>query len=159
MWLNRTTKQKSEASPGDMERAYGLVFTDGAGAPVSNAFWLYRPNLDAVEGFPSKYWIVTGDVVTLMDQPERDAVDAAELTASRDSTVSQLDGPEDILRAFMLLVVEEFNNHATRLNGIKDGISAANSLSDVKAAMVSVPTMPTRTAADLKAAIRNNLGS
>jgi hypothetical protein len=40
--------------------------------------WIINPDLSAVEGFPSKYWIITGDVVTLMSQAERDAVDAAE---------------------------------------------------------------------------------
>lgn len=37
--------------------------------------WIVNPDLSAVGGFPSRYWILTGDVVTLMSQAQRDAVD------------------------------------------------------------------------------------
>ena len=44
--------------------------------------WIINPDLTAVNGFPSKYWIITGDVVTLMSDVERAAVDAAEATTA-----------------------------------------------------------------------------
>ena len=73
------------------------------------AQWIHNPDLLAVTGFDSKYWIITGDVVTLMDQAARDAVDATELDAGRDATADQLDGLEDLIRAFALVVLDEIN--------------------------------------------------
>ena len=46
--------------------------------PIAN--YVEEPDLSAVTGQPNKYWIITGDVVTLMDAAARAAVDAAELT-------------------------------------------------------------------------------
>ena len=40
--------------------------------------WIHSPDMSAVTGWDSKYWIITGDIVTLMDLAARDAVDAAE---------------------------------------------------------------------------------
>lgn len=42
--------------------------------------WIINPDVSAVAGFATKHWTITGDVVTLMTQAERDAVDAAELS-------------------------------------------------------------------------------
>ena len=64
-WLNRATKQYSvNTSASDMAARFGGDFTDYA----SNAEWIYDPDMSAVTGEPSKYWIITGDVITLMDQ-------------------------------------------------------------------------------------------
>ena len=62
-YLHRTTKQyTTSVSPNDLQE------------PEVN--YVVNPDLSAVEGFPSIYWIITGDVVTLMDQAARDTVDA-----------------------------------------------------------------------------------
>lgn len=45
------------------------------------AQWIINPDLSAVAGFLPKYWIITGDVVTLMTPAERDAQDDADLLA------------------------------------------------------------------------------
>jgi len=58
---------------------------------------------------PRKYLKLTGDVLSELTQPEKDVVDVAELEAQRDAAAEQLTLTEDILRAFMLLVLEEFN--------------------------------------------------
>lgn len=42
------------------------------------ADWLIDPDLSQVVGAPRKYWKVVGNSVVLMDQQERDAVDARE---------------------------------------------------------------------------------
>lgn len=97
--------------------------------------WIINPDLSAVTGFDSKYWIITGDVVTLMSQAERDAVDAADLEAARDGIVNILDGTEEILRAFASVMVDEIN------------ILRANH------------SLPDRTLAQLKTAIRNKMGT
>jgi hypothetical protein len=97
--------------------------------------WIHNPDLSAVVGFSSKYWVVTGDVVTLMDQAARDAVDAAEVESRRDQVVAQLDQVEDVLRAFMLVVMDEINL-----------LRGQHALAD-------------RTVAQLRSAIRGKLGS
>ncbi len=43
--------------------------------------WIINPDLSAVAGLPTKYWKITGDVVTAMSQAERDVVDDNEVLA------------------------------------------------------------------------------
>ena len=76
------------------------------------ADWIINPDLSAVGGFPSKHWVITGDVVSLMDQADRDAVDAREaadaLTADRTANKLRIDD-ERVLKAFALVVLDEIN--------------------------------------------------
>ncbi len=58
---------------------------------------------------PRKYLKLTGDVLSELSQAEKDAVDAAALAAARDAVADALEQQEDILRAFMLIVIDEFN--------------------------------------------------
>ncbi len=111
-WLNRTTKQfLTEISSGGMMLRYpGEIFDDSAGTPISNANWIHAPDLTAVAGQPTKYWIITDDVVTLMSAAEQVVVDSAALDASRDAyAADQLDQEERILRAFMKVMLSEIN--------------------------------------------------
>ena len=95
-YLHRTTKQYQQSiSPIDLLE------------PESN--YVKDPDLLAVAGFNSQYWVITDDVVTLMSTSERDAVDTLARDAARDNNVNQLDGLEDLLRAFALVVLDEFN--------------------------------------------------
>jgi len=72
--------------------------------------WIINPDMSAVVGEPSKYWIITGDNVTLMDQAARDAVDAAEETAQLDSIADELDQTRTIMRAFAEVVLDQVND-------------------------------------------------
>lgn len=98
--------------------------------------WIHNPDMSAVVGEPSKYWTITDDVVTLMDQAARDVVDAAEVETRRDNVAAQLDQQEDLLRAFASIMVDELN------------ILRAE----------QKPILPPRTLAQLKTAMRNKLG-
>jgi hypothetical protein len=143
-FLHRTTKQ----------------FVNSGNDPDYPAVdWIRNPDLSAVEGFPAKYWEITGDVVSLMDQAERDAIDAAELEAQRDATASRLDLVEDVLRAFVLALLDERNRMADKFNALRAGIAGANNLADAKAAAAAIADEPLRSAADIKTVIRNKLGS
>ena len=53
--------------------------------------WIIDPDVSAVAGFPTRYWIITGDVVTLMDQAARDSVDAAIAQSAADVASSAAD--------------------------------------------------------------------
>lgn len=63
--LNRTTKE------------YLISVSTGF---YSTASWIINPDMSAVVGVPSKYWKITGDVVSEMSQAEKDAVDYPNLT-------------------------------------------------------------------------------
>ena len=117
--LNRTTKQL-------------ILSANTPGYPVGD--WIINPNMSAVVGYESKYWIITGDVISLMDQTARDAVDAQELSDSRDSIANELDHLEGIMRAFAGVVLDEINTLRTE------------------------HSLPDRTLAQLKTAIRGKLG-
>lgn len=52
--------------------------------------WIINPDLSAVIAFPTKYWTITGDVVTLQSQAQRDVTDDVEFqgfAAAADSEV------------------------------------------------------------------------
>lgn len=93
-FLNRTTRQY-------------VMSADPAEHPVVD--WIINPDVSSVAGFRTVYWIVTGDVVTLMDQAARDAVDAAEIESGRDETMTEIDDTEALLRAFAQSVMDELN--------------------------------------------------
>ena len=63
-WLHRTTKQE-------------LRSVSSASLPEPQANYIENPDLSAVVGWPNRYWLVTGDVVSLVDQATRDSIDAA----------------------------------------------------------------------------------
>lgn len=60
--LNRTTK------------VY-LVSVNTPDYPTAD--WIINPDLSGVQGVPVKYWKIVGDIVSEMNQSEKDAVDAA----------------------------------------------------------------------------------
>lgn len=118
--LNRTTKELIDSA-------------NTPDYPLAN--WIINPNLSAVSGFASKYWIITGDAVTLMSSAQRAAVDAAELTAARDAIANQIDAINTYGRAFAEIVMDEINI-----------LRAQHSL-------------PARSLSQLKTALRNKLGA
>lgn len=121
--------------------------------------WIINPDMSATIGFPSKYWVITGDEVTVMNQAQRDAVDAAEVAARRDSIVARLDQAEALERAELKATLDEFNLHAAKFNALFAAIAAASSLANLQTRVAALGDYPTRTLANLRTAIRNNLGS
>jgi soluble cytochrome b562 len=160
-WLIRATKQVFESgSPADMARQFGAAaWVDANGNAQTNALAIWQPDLSAVTGWPAKYWTLTGDVVSLLSQAQRDAVDAAELSDMRNAAVSQLQQQEDVLRAFMLIVLDEFNAHATKMNSLLTAIDNAASLAALKTAAGAISDHAIRTEQVLRDAIRNRLGT
>lgn len=71
--------------------------------------WIINPELSAVAGWPARYWKIDGNAVTLMTVEERNALDVADLNAARDGAVAALDGAEDLMRAFALVMLDEIN--------------------------------------------------
>lgn len=142
--LNRTTRQF-------------LASVNSPDYPVGQ--WIINPDLTAVVGFDSRYWTITGDAVTLMSVGERTTVDAAALVVARDSVTAQLDNFEDVLRAFMLTVLDELNLHALKHNAILTAIDSATTLLDIKAQIALVADYPARTSTQLRTTVRGKLGT
>ena len=134
-WLNRTTKQLTQSDATDMAAQFSGVFVDGSGNAISNADWIFQPDLSGVTGIPSKYWIITGDVVSEMDAAAKAVVDAAALTVQRDSQVAEMDETEGNLRQVLRILIDELNT-LRALHGL-----------------------PARTLAQLRTAIRNGYGN
>lgn len=98
--------------------------------------YISGPDLSPVAGIPSKYWIVTDDVVSEMSQEEKDFVDASTLSSQRDAAVDEMmDGLESNLRQLVRLMISEINILRTEHG------------------------LPARTLAQLKMAIRDGYGN
>jgi hypothetical protein len=123
--------------------------------PVSD--WIHEPNLSAVSGFASKYWNISGDVVTLMSEAERAAVDASDMGALRDSISEKIESQQSYERAFAEILLDELNMHAARVNAILNAIDNGSSLASIKTAVAAIADVPTRTLAQLRTALRNKL--
>jgi hypothetical protein len=142
--LNRTTKEYiRSANTGDY--------------PVEA--WIINPDLSAVDGFPDKYWVITGDVVSLMDQAQRDAVDAGNVDTGRDAVAALIDRVEAYERAFALALLDELNAHSTKINAILTAIDNGGTLAQVKTNIAAIADLGQRSVAQMKTAIRGKLGS
>lgn len=141
--LNRTTKQYLES-----------VNTPDYPA----AQWIHNPNLSAVQGWPSKYWTISGDNVLLMSEGERNNIDAIELSNSRDRTSNRMDDIEDIVRALGLSVIDLTNIHATSITDILNAVDNATNFTDLKTRIAAINDVAQRTGQQLKTQIRSKLG-
>ena len=121
--------------------------------------WIHNPDLSAVAGQPIKYRTVVGDTILLKTQAERDAIDAAELSARRDATAADLDIVEGIMRAFCLVLLDELNLHAARVTAILDAVDGASSLATLKTAVALIADVPQRNVGQIKTALRGKLGT
>ena len=108
--------------------------------------WIHEPDMSAVVGFASKYWIITGDVVTLMAQVDRDALDAADLVAQKDAEADNFDAEGTMFKAAMEVMVDGFNTLRQQFN---DTTSQVNQASNTN--------FQPYTLAQLKAAVRSKL--
>ena len=116
--------------------------------------WIINPDLSAITGFANQYWIITGDVITLMDQSARDAVDVTNLSDARDRIANELDKTQDATIEFFKLTIDELNNKADKINAILAAAAAATNLGSFKSEMALINNEPARTMAQLKTALR-----
>jgi len=102
-YLHRTTLQYlTSTSPNSL--------ADALSSYVEN------PDMTPVSGVPNKYWLLTGDIVSEMEQADKDVVDAAEAQVQEDSELFELD--RGILKRFVLVLLDEINRARTA-----DGVS------------------------------------
>lgn len=145
-YLHRTTKQYLvSVSPNELQEAPANYIED--------------PDLSSVAGVPNRYWKITGDVITEMNQSEKDAVDASLLSDSRDATVAQIDDVESIIRQMVVSIVRELNIVRNWTVDFKAEVASATSLGDLQSRVAGLPDLPDRTVAQFKAQIRSDLGN
>jgi hypothetical protein len=135
-YLHRTTKQYLQSiSP--------------ASLPEPAANYIFMPDLSAVEGVPNRYWVITGDVVSEMDQAAKDAVDAQLLNDTRDANIqAEIDELESVLRQLSKLIVNELNILRQQFN-----------TTTAESQQLTTTTLADRTLAQVKAQLRSDLGT
>lgn len=139
-----------------------LQFVASANTPdFPEPTWKHNPDMSAVVGVPVHFqkWDAVAERPIPQTAGEQAATAAARLTASRNATAAQLDQVEGVLRAFMLLLVDELNLHSARLNSILTAIDGAGTYANMRTAIAAIADLPTRTAQQLRDAIRNKLGT
>lgn len=119
--------------------------------------WIIDPDLSAVQGVQSIYWVITGDEVMEMSQAEKDAVDAQELADLYDKLADTLEQSDSYDRAIALTLLDGVNNLSGKITGILNAIDNATNLASLKSAIAAITDAPQRTPAELKAALRARL--
>ena len=71
--------------------------------------WIINPDMSAVKGKPSKYWVISGDAVTLMDRAAMDLIYAQEESDALDEIADQLERAKSFDKAFALILLDEIN--------------------------------------------------
>jgi hypothetical protein len=99
---------------------------------------------------------VVGDAVTelwdLRTEAEADAEAIAQAEAIK-AAQSELDNAERIVKGLALTMLDEINLCRGWLAQYKAAVAAAGTLAALKTSVAALPDMPTRTAAQLKAAV------
>lgn len=97
------------------------------------ADWIFNPDLSAVTGFGPQYWIVTGDVVTLMNQAARDAVDAQAIADSIAAQTADLKTQVDGASPLGIDIRALIQNSNRRINYLTNRVEEIQTiLSDVR---------------------------
>ena len=150
-YLHRTSKQYlTSRSPADLDE--------------QEANYIQDPDLTAVVGFQSIYWTITGDIVTLMTQGERDAVDAAILADQITDEKTQAEAIHDLtsadsraLRSIVLLLVDELNSLRTQWRDFQTAVASSSNLAALKTEVAAMPTLNDRTYQQARTAIGNKI--
>lgn len=115
--------------------------------PLAN--YIDDPDLLAVAGIPSIYWIITGDIITEMSQGEKDAVDAVILSTARDDAIqADIDNLESVMRQLTQMMLREINILRQQFNTTT---AESNQLTDT--------ALADRTLAQAKSQLRSDLGT
>jgi hypothetical protein len=81
--------------------------------------------------------------------------DRAEATAD----LNDLAAPNKLLRALLLVLLDELNNIREWLVSFQNQVALATTLADLKTRVATLPAMPDRTAAQARTAIGNKISS
>jgi len=121
---------------------------------------------------PEDYTVVAPGVITywnaplLGPQPSQATIDAVtpaqvdNAIAARHrqqvlNALSEIDRNAQLTRAAVLVILDEFNQHALKINAILDAVDGANTLGVLKSAVAAIADYPQRTNAQLINAIQS----
>lgn len=80
--------------------------------------WIINPDLSAVGGYASKYWLISGDAVSLMSEADRATLDAAEAaaaeTAAKETQIARLDS-DPMLKALIVFEAQKTGESAVNI--------------------------------------------
>ena len=135
-YVHRTTKQYLQSvSPNDLPE------------PLAN--YIEDPDLSNVVDVPNIYWVITGDVITEMTQGQKDIVDAALLSDSRNAAIeADIDNLESVMRQLTQLILREINILRAQFN-----------TTTAEVQQLTTTEFADRTMAQAKAQMRSDLGS
>ena len=135
-YLHRTTKQY-------------LQSVSPASLPEPAANYIYMPDLSAVIGIASIYWVITGDVISEMSQAEKDAVDAARLSDARDDAIDEhVEQSESVVRQMLQMMIRENNILREQFN-----------ITTAEIAQLTNTNFAPRTMVQAKAQLRSDMGT
>ena len=135
-----------------------LTSVSPASLPESEANYIQDPDMSAVVGEPSKYWTITGDVVSLKSAGEQAAVDVAldaqKTQQDRDTVIATPENTDALgveIRALIQLMNKRDNYLTTRIIELQDRVQAmcdsAGSVANMKGDGLAVSISPTNTRA------------
>lgn len=81
------------------------------------------------------------------------------LAVAKSNAGDRIDNTNDVLRALVLLLLDELNLHATTTDAILTAAISATNLADFKNKMGQITAIPQRTVQQLRTAILNKLGT
>lgn len=136
----------------DAPTCYTVATTAFDGAKFKARYKLARTDFTYING-----QVCLRADLTLPDNPP--IFDAPEpLVAARNAVRNNID-KDKVLRAILLIVLDEFNAHANKLNAILTAVDDATSLADLKTRVAAIPDYPQRTQAQLINAIKAQIDS
>jgi len=118
-----------------------------------------REQLTTWELIPQIYRKWVTDHIEEMTVGEKAAAVAAALEAQRDATIATVDNVEDVLRATILVLRDELNAHADKINAILDAVDGASNLATLKSAVALIANYPQRSIDNVRTTIRGKLGT
>jgi hypothetical protein len=140
----------SPVAIGDEGLGYRLIQIDEVDFEKPGTFFHQGADVETREGAVvtiTREW-------TPWTQAEIDAYEAGR----RDDVAADMDNVESVIRAAVLVIMDESNSHATALAAIKAAFANNSTVAAIRTAVAAIQMPPQRTAAQLKTAIRAKLG-
>lgn len=101
----------------------------------------------------------TDDEINAVTQLQIDTAKLVRLRNQSKAFFASQQHESAVIRAFMLLVLDELNAHTTKTNAILTAIDNASSLAQLKTAVAAITDLPTRTAQQLRTAIETKINA
>lgn len=125
-----------------------------------------EPNVGALQGIPIRYWKHLAGSIVEMSQVEKDALDAEVVITLRDNTrlagkniIDAQTAIGIIERAVADITRDEINNIRQWIMSFKAEVALASTFANLKVRVATLPDMPDRTLAQLRAAIKSRIDS